>query len=101
MEDPVFIAKIVGAVLAFAAGIWIGLGTPGLDRPTPSGSGRPIDRLNATWINRAFFKMAARPRRFDIGRIVPPGQKPSSATGRDESLAGDKHEERVVRLRKG
>jgi hypothetical protein len=98
MEDPVFIAKIVGAALAFAAGIWIGLGTPGLDRPPPSGSGRPIDRLNATWINRAFFKMAARPRRFDIGRIVPPGKNGAPAAGGDEDSAQAEREERSLRL---
>lgn len=100
MEDPVFIAKIIGAVLALAAGIWIGFGTPGLKRPTPSSSGRPIDRLNATWMNRAFFRMSARPRRFDIGRIVPPGKNGAPAVGHDENTGDEEREERVVRLRR-
>lgn len=98
MDDPVFIAKIIGAVLALAAGIWVGLGTPGLKRPTPSSSGRPIDRLNATWMNRAFFRMSARPRRFDIGRIVPPGKNGSHTAGHDERSEEEQSEERVVRL---
>lgn len=100
MEDPVFIAKIIGAVLAFAVGIWIGLGTPGLKRPTPSSSGRPIDRLNATWMNRVFFSMSARPRRFDAGRIVPPGKNGPHGAGPDEDSESEGREERVVRLRR-
>ena len=102
MEDPVFIAKIAGAVLALAAGVWIGLGMPGLkDEPRPS-HGRPINRLNATWMNRMFFKMSARTRRLDAGRLVAPGRDGRKSAQEEEADEdADRPEERIVRLPRG
>jgi len=96
--DVTLILKLAGALLALIAGIWIGLGMPGLrSAPPPPSRGRPIERLNATWMNRVFFKMSARPRRFDAGRLTaPPGKGQKGADAEDE--AADKPEDRIVRL---
>lgn len=99
--DVILVLKLAGAVLALAAGIWIGLGMPGHKSDPPPSRGRPIDRLNATWMNRMFFKMSARPRRFDVGRLAAPpgaGQKKNADAAEDE--AADEPEDRIVRLRR-
>lgn len=99
MEDPILIAKIIGAVLTFALGIWIGLGTPGLGKPKSSRGARPRDRLNATWMNRVFFKVSDRPRRFDVGRLIDPEKEAAARQKGDEAKEEDR-EQPVVRLRR-
>ncbi len=64
--------KVVGAVLAFAAGIWIGLGMPGWRKDDEARRRSTSDRLNATWMNRMFFKLPERPRRFGEGGFTTP-----------------------------
>lgn len=68
----IFLAKIVGAVLVFALGIWIGLGMPGLGHREERRAGRLSGRLHGTWLNRLFFGMSSPPRRFDASRLVVP-----------------------------
>lgn len=98
LNDPVLIAKLVGAVLVFALGIWIGLGMPGAKRPRESRGWRPADRLRATWINRVFFRMDRAPRRFDTDRLIVPG-KGSGDNHQDGQSDGAKKRPEVVRLR--
>lgn len=98
LNDPVLIAKLAGAVLVFALGIWIGLGMPGARRPKESREWRPADRLRATWINRVFFRMDREPRRFDTDRLIVPGKRPG---GDRPAGSAEKPKSRpdVVRLR--
>lgn len=93
-QDPVLILKIVGAVAAFAIGLWVGFGMPGVGRPRESRGWRSSDRLRATWINRVFFSGARGPRRFDGSRLVVPGPK--------RQAEADNEDERpeVIRLRR-
>ncbi len=80
--DYVLTLKLAGAALAFALGIWIGFGAPGLKRSRgQAGEWRAADRLRATWINRAFFRMERPARRFDASRLIIPdddSEAPSS-----------------------
>jgi hypothetical protein len=98
-DDPVLIAKIAGAVVVFALGIWIGLGMPGAKRPTQTRDWRPADRLRATWINRVFFRMDRAPRRFDADRLIVPG-KGSGASRRSEPSENADESSDIVRLRR-
>ena len=98
-DDPVLIAKIAGAVVVFALGIWIGLGMPGAKRPRQTRDWRPADRLRATWINRVFFRMDREPRRFDTDRLIVPG-KGSGENSQQESTEGAEDVSDVVRLRR-
>ncbi|UCF21177.1 MAG: hypothetical protein JSU87_07260 [Gemmatimonadota bacterium] len=98
MNDPILILKIAGAVLALALGIWIGLGMPGARRTPPKREWRSTDRLKATWINRMFFRMDRPARRFDVGRLIVPGEaEGKGGPGSDEAKGED---EELVRLRK-
>jgi hypothetical protein len=94
--DYVLALKLAGAALAFALGIWIGFGAPGLRRKHGQArEWRAADRLRATWINRVFFKMERPPRRFDASRlIVPDDESEAESTGELED------EDTVVRLRR-
>lgn len=98
-DDPVLIAKIAGAVVVFALGIWIGLGMPGAKRPKRARDWQPADRLRATWINRVFFRMDRAPRRFDADRLIVPG-KGSDGDRRQESSGEAPEPSDVVRLRR-
>jgi hypothetical protein len=98
-DDPVLIAKLAGALVVFALGIWIGLGMPGAKRPSQTREWRPADRLRATWINRVFFRMDREPRRFDADRIIVPGKSPTAADGGQEN-DGSEESSDVVRLRR-
>lgn len=99
LDDPVLIAKLAGALVVFALGIWIGLGMPGAKRPSRTREWRPADRLRATWINRVFFRMDREPRRFDADRIIVPGKGPTAAEeGRDSEDSEESSD--VVRLRR-
>lgn len=97
-NDPVLIAKLAGAVVVFALGIWIGLGMPGARRPKESREWRPADRLRATWINRVFFRMDRAPRRFDTDRLIVPGKRAGEGRPAD-SGEKPKSSPEVVRLR--
>lgn len=99
IADPILIAKLAGAVLAFALGIWIGLGTPGVRRSSGARPWHPSDRLRATWMNRLFFRMDRPPRRFGSGRLIAPGDK---AAGSDEESGDEQAEEArdIVRFRR-
>jgi len=99
MADPVLIAKLAGAVLAFALGIWIGLGTPGIRRSSGARPWHPSDRLRATWINRLFFRTDRPQRRFGSGRLIAPGEK---SVGPTRESGDEKAEEAggIVRLRR-
>ena len=94
-EQVIFIAQIVGAVLAFALGIWLGIGHPGWKRSSQVWEWHSGDRLRATWINRMFFRMDNEPRRFDAGRLVVP-----KGEGEDGGDEGDGSKGPVVRLRR-
>jgi hypothetical protein len=98
-DDPVLVAKIAGAVVVFALGIWIGLGMPGAKRPRQTRDWRPADRLRATWINRVFFRMDRAPRRFDTDRLIVPG-KSSGEDLQQESTVSAEESSDVVRLRR-
>lgn len=99
IADPVLIAKLAGAVLAFALGIWIGLGTPGVRRSSGSRPWHPNDRLRATWINRVFFRMDRPQRRFGSGRLIAPSEEAPAQT--DESGEEAAEDARgIVRLRR-
>ncbi len=100
MSDLTLILKIVGAVVTFALGIWIGLGMPGLKRSERPREWQASDRLRATWINRVFFRMDRSERRFGSGLIAPGGRpkKPSAAEGEGEADAGESSS--AVRLRR-
>jgi hypothetical protein len=99
IADPVLIAKLAGAVLAFALGIWIGLGTPGMRRSSQSRPWHPSDRLRATWINRLFFRTDRPQRRFGLGRLIAPSDKSPAPT--DEGGEEEAEDTRgVVRLRR-
>ncbi len=98
MQDVVLILKIVGAVLAFAVGIWIGLGTPGLGRSITPRYWQASDRLRATWLNRMFFRMERRERRFGSG-LITPGGKPEEASEEQRVGEADASSD-VVRLRR-
>ena len=98
-DDPVLVAKIAGAVVVFALGIWIGLGMPGAKRPKQTRDWHPADRLRATWINRVFFRMDRAPRRFDADRLIVPG-KSSGENSQQESTGGAEESSDVVRLRR-
>jgi len=99
LDDPVLIAKIAGAVVVFALGIWIGLGMPGAKRPKQTRGWHPADRLRATWINRVFFRMDRAPRRFDTDRLIVPG-KSSGENPQQGSTGGVEESSDVVRLRR-
>jgi hypothetical protein len=87
--DIILIAKIAGAVLVFALGIWIGLGMPGANGPKKPTQWQSEDRLRATWINRMFFRGGAPSRGWDTGRLMVPRKEGEE----------DKEEKRpVVRL---
>jgi hypothetical protein len=98
MDDPILIAKIGGALVAFILGIWIGLGMPGMRRTPQKRDWRSADRLQATWINRLFFRMERPARRFDADRLIVPGEPKKKGAGesKNESDAGDE----MVRLRR-
>jgi hypothetical protein len=99
LNDPVLIAKLAGAVVVFALGIWIGLGMPGAKRPKQTRNWQPADRLRATWINRVFFRMDRAPRRFDADRLIVPS-KGSSASRRQDPGEEVQEPSDVVRLRR-
>lgn len=95
-QDPVLVLKIIGAVAAFAIGLWVGFGMPGVGRPRESREWRSSDRLSATWINRVFFTGTRAPRRFDGSRLVAPGPR-----SQPEADAEDEEERaEVIRLRR-
>lgn len=98
-DDPVLIAKLAGALIVFALGIWIGLGMPGVKRRSQTREWRPADRLRATWINRVFFRMDRAPRRFDADRIIIPG-KVGTAGEEGQENEGSEESSDVVRLRR-
>lgn len=70
--DTILGLKIIGAILVFALGIWIGIGTPGARRPARRKEWDAVDRLRATWINRVFFRGADTSRGWDTGRFLAP-----------------------------
>lgn len=75
--DVVLVAKLAGALLVFALGVWVGLGMPGVKHSRESREWRSGARLRATWMNRLFFSAAKAPRRFDAGRLIAPkGEAP-------------------------
>lgn len=78
----ILIAKIAGAVLVFALGIWIGLGMPGRKGPEKPAQWHSEDRLRATWINRMFFRAGASSRGWDTGRLMVP--KKGGEEGKEE-----------------
>ncbi len=94
MDKLLLVAMIAGAVLTFAIGIWIGLGRPGMKDTVQQRPWRSEDRLQATWINRVFFRMDRRPRRFDTGRLVVPKR------GSDKNEDKEEDGSNVVRLRR-
>ena len=97
--DTVLLLKIAGAALAFAFGIWIGLGMPGLKkRSKRSREWQSSDRLHATWINRVFFRMESTERRFGSG-LITPGDKPDGA-GEGQQEADPEDSSGAVRLRR-
>jgi hypothetical protein len=98
VEDPVLVGKLMGAVVAFALGVWIGLGMPGVGRSARPRGWHPTDRLRATWINRAFFRMDQAPRRFDASRLIVP-KSASGDSGRPPGGEAAESEE-AVRLRR-
>ena len=70
------VLKIVGAVVTFGLGLWIGLGRPGTKRSEGQpGTGRHAT-LRATWMNRLFFSVPTQSRRFDRSRLVVPKKQP-------------------------
>lgn len=72
---------ILGGVLAFAFGIWAGLGYPGwYKREEPGGPSRQ-DRMG-TWMNRWIFG-GPRPRRFSTKHLIVPGKAKDRREGRD------------------
>ncbi len=94
--DYVLALKLAGAAFAFALGIWIGFGAPGLRRKGGQArEWRAADRLRATWINRVFFKMERPARRFDASRLIIPDDEPE-----EPSENGGDDEGRVVHLRR-
>lgn len=84
------VSWIVGALLAFAFGLWAGLGYPGwYDRRDPGGPPRQA-RMN-TWLNRWIFG-GPRPRRFSTKHLIVPRD---AGRSRDErSSAESELEER-------
>lgn len=96
MDDPLLIAKLAGAAVTFAVGIWIGLGMPGVKRPAQPRDWHAKDRFRATWINRVFFRMDQTPRRFDAGRLIVPKSESEEA----EPSAPTEEAKGVVRLRR-
>jgi hypothetical protein len=73
---------IVGGAVAFAFGIWAGLGYPGwYDKYDP---GPPRARRMNTWLNR-WFLGGPRPRRFTTAHLVRPPSRPRSGL----RVAGD------------
>lgn len=94
MDKLLIVAMIAGAVLTFAIGIWIGLGRPGMRDTVQQRPWRSEDRLQATWINRVFFRMDRRPRRFDAGRLVVPKSDSEEEEDKEGQSSG------VVRLRR-
>lgn len=96
MDGVLVVAMIAGAVLTFAIGIWIGLGRPGMKDTVQQRPWRSEDRLRATWINRVFFRMDRRPRRFDTSRLVVPKSKPDDV----QKTSEEKEDSGVVRLRR-
>ncbi len=95
MDKLLIVAMIAGAILTFAIGIWIGLGRPGMKDSVQQRPWRSEERLSATWINRVFFRMDRRPRRFDASRLVVPKGKPDDAQKKAEE-----EDPGVVRLRR-
>ncbi len=96
MNGVLLVAMIAGAVLTFAIGVWIGLGRPGMKDPVQQRPWRSDDRLRATWINRVFFRMDQRPRRFDTSRLVVPKSKPDDVQQKSE----EEENSGLVRLRR-
>lgn len=96
--DAFLLLKIAGAALTFVLGIWIGLGTPGLKRSKRRREWESSDRLQATWINRVFFRMERSERRFGSG-LITPGDKPGEA-GDGQGEADSEDSSGVVRLRR-
>jgi hypothetical protein len=79
--DYVLTFKLAGAAFAFALGIWIGFGAPGLKRQRGQArEWRSADRLRATWINRVFFKAGRPARRFDASRLIMPDDEPETTS---------------------
>jgi len=97
--DTVLLLKIVGAAVTFALGVWIGLGTPGLGRSKRPREWQSSDRLQATWINRLFFRMERSERRFGRG-LITPGGKPGEIGEAGEQGEPDESSSDVVRLRR-
>ncbi len=93
MFDFELIAKIVGAALTFAIGIWLGFGRPGVKHTDVPREGRLSDRLHGTWLNRMFFASGRAPRRFSTSRLVAPKspaqRETSSGVAGDEQESGD------------
>ena len=90
--DIVLMLKALGAVLAFAGGIWIGLGLPGLNKDGRGGeAGGRHWTLDRTWMNRLMRSRLDRPRRFSTRRLIHPGQKrkaPKRESGARRMSAG-------------
>ncbi len=101
MQDPVLLLKIVGAVLALALGIWIGLGMPGRKRSKLPRDWRTEDRLRATWLNRAFFRMEHPQRRFGLDLITPAGRTGDGEAEEEEvEVEVEENPSDVARLRR-
>ena len=85
--DLATVLKIVGAVVTFGLGLWIGLGRPGTKRSEGQpGAGRHAT-LRATWMNRLFFSVPAQSRRFDRSRLVVPKKQPRKSAASVERQA--------------
>jgi hypothetical protein len=86
-----FIYWIVGGLLAFAFGIWAGLGYPGrYKREDPGGPSR--EGRMGTWMNKWIFG-GPRPRRFSTKHLIIPGKAKNRREGRGvEPTASDLEE---------
>lgn len=79
-----YVFLIIGALLAFAFGLWAGLGYPGwYDRRDTGGPPRQARR--GTWLNRWIFG-GPRPRRFSTKHLIVPRD---AGRSRDERSSGE------------
>jgi hypothetical protein len=91
---PMIVFWIVGALLAFAFGLWAGLGYPGwYDRRDTGGPTREA-RMD-TWLNRWIFG-GPRPRRFSTKHLIVP-----RGTGRARNEHGSEESEPEERATSG
>ena len=83
---------IIGGILAFAFGIWAGLGYPGwYKREDPGGPSR--ETRMGTWMNRWIYG-GPRPRRFSTKHLIAPGgkKKRRETSEAGESTASDRED---------